>query len=277
MQRAILITLVLALLAGVVGVLVQLRELSFMSDALTHTVFPGVAIAFAAGQSLFVGALIAGAVSSVLLTVATRSKRIDQDSFLALLLAGLFSIGVVVISRHHTYSADLTTLLFGRLLAVDTLEVIETAAVALIALGVVVAMRKELLLRAFDEIGAEAMGYSLLCIDLAVNLVVALVVVAAARAVGTALVVAFLITPAATARLMCSTLTRLVATSVAVGAVGAWLGLVISYDTSIHQGWRLAPGATIVVVLTAIFAIVAMYQAVRTRAVGHETTSSSTT
>ncbi len=277
MQRAMLITLVLALLAGVVGVLVQLRELSFMSDALTHTVFPGVAIAFAAGQSLFVGALLAGAVSSVLLTFATRSKRIDQDSFVALLLAGLFSIGVVVISRHHTYSADLTALLFGRLLAVDTREVIETAAVALVALGVVVAMRKELLLRAFDEIGAEAMGYSLLRIDLAVNLVVALVVVAAVRAVGTALVVAFLITPAATARLLCSTLTRLVVTSVAIGAIGAWLGLVISYDASIHQGWRLAPGATIVVVLTAIFATVAMYQGVRTRALGHRATRSATT
>lgn len=264
MQRALLISVLLAALAGVVGVVVQLRELSFMTDALTHTVFPGIAIAFVAGQSLFIGALIAGAVSAVLLTYAARSTRIDQDAFMALVLASLFSIGVIVVSRHRSYSADLTTLLFGRVLAVDAAEIITTVIVAVVALGVLVAIRKELLLRAFDETGAEAMGYSLLRIDLAVNLVVALVVVAAVRAVGTALVVALLITPAATARLLCARLQPLVITSVAIGAVSAWLGLVISYDASVHHGVRLAAGATIVVVLTAVFALVAIAQGIRT-------------
>ena len=263
MQRALTISLLLAVLAGVVGVVVQLRQLSFMTDALTHTVFPGIAIAFVAGESLFVGALIAAAVSAVLLTYAARSTRIDQDAFMALVLASLFSVGVIVVSRHRSYSADLTTLLFGRVLAVDTTEIITTAIVAVVALGVLVAIRKERLLRAFDETAAEAMGYSLLRIDLAVNLVVALVVVAAVRAVGTALVVALLITPAATARLLCSRLRQLVITSVAIGAVAAWLGLVISYDASLHHGVRLAAGATIVVVLTAFFAIVALTQTLR--------------
>ncbi len=263
MQRALLISLLLATLAGVVGVVVQLRRLSFMTDALTHTVFPGIAIAFVAGESLFVGALVAGAVSAVLLTYAARSTRIDQDAFTALVLASLFSVGVIVVSRQRSYSADLTALLFGRVLAVDAAEIATTAVVAVLALGVLVAIRKELLLRAFDETGAEAMGYSLLRIDLAVNLVVALVVVAAVRAVGTALVVALLITPAATARLLCSRLKTLVITSVAIGAVAAWLGLVISYDASVHHGVRLAAGATIVVVLTAFFALVAITQTVR--------------
>ncbi|CAB4745082.1 unannotated protein [freshwater metagenome] len=183
---------------------------------------------------------------------------------MALVLASLFSIGVIVVSRHRSYSADLTTLLFGRVLAVDTADIITTAAVAVVALGVLVAIRKELLLRAFDETGAEAMGYSLLRIDLAVNLVVALVVVAAVRAVGTALVVALLITPAATARLLCSRLQSLMMSAVGISALAAWLGLVISYDASVHHGIRLAAGATIVVVLTALFAVVAIAQALRT-------------
>ena len=264
MQRALVISLLLAALSGVVGVVVQFRRLSFMTDALTHSVFPGIAIAFVAGESLFVGALIAGAVAATLLTFAARSTRIDQDAFMALVLASLFSIGVIVVSRHRSYSADLTTLLFGRVLAVDTADIITTAAVAVVALGVLVAIRKELLLRAFDETGAEAMGYSLLRIDLAVNLVVALVVVAAVRAVGTALVVALLITPAATARLLCSRLQSLMISAVAISALAAWLGLVISYDASVHHGIRLAAGATIVVVLTALFAVVAIAQALRT-------------
>ena len=85
------------------------------------------------------------------------------------------------------------------------------------------------------------------------------------RAVGTALVVALLITPAATARLVCRRLGPLLATSVLVGALGAWIGLIVSYDASIHHGTRLAAGATIVVVLTVIFAVVAVVTSVRAR------------
>lgn len=257
MRRALAVTLVLSVLAGVVGVVVQLRRLSFLTDALTHTVFPGIAIASVTGRSLFLGALVAGALSAVALTLAARNRHLDQDAFLALLLASLFSVGVIVVSRHRTYATDLSALLFGRVLAVDRAEIVQTSLVAIVAIALLFAIRKELLLRAFDEESAEAMGYSLLGLDLVVNVVVALVVVAAVRAVGTALVVALLITPAATARLVCRRLGPLVAVSVLVGAIGAWLGLVISYDASTHHDVRLAAGATIVVVLTAIFAVVA--------------------
>jgi manganese/iron transport system permease protein len=265
MQRALVIALVLAALAGIVGVVVQLRHLSFLTDALTHTVFPGIAIASVTGRSLFAGALVAGVLSAAALTVAARSRRIDHDAFLALVLASLFSVGVIVVSRHRTYTADLSALLFGRVLAVDRAEILETCVVAVVAVALLFAIRKELLFRAFDEQSAEAMGYSLLRLDLAVNVVVALVVVAAVRAVGTALVVALLITPAATARLVCRRLGPLLAVSVGIGALGAWLGLVISYDASVHHGTRLAAGATIVVVLTVIFAVVATVTALRHR------------
>ncbi len=275
MQRALAASIVLAVLAGVVGVVVQLRDLSFMTDALTHTVFPGIAIAFVAGRSLFAGALVAGALSAVLLTFAARGApgaargrvawRIDQDAFMALVLAGLFSIGVIVVSRTRTYTSDLTALLFGRVLTVNGTQIAQMIVVAAIALGLLAAIRKELILRAFDPHSAEAMGYSLLRIDLVVNLVVALVVVAAVRTVGTALVVAFLITPAATARLVCHRLGPLVTVSIGVGAVASWLGLAISYDASIHHDVNLAAGATIVVVLTAAFALAASVTAWRAR------------
>lgn len=263
MQRALVATLLLAVLSGVVGVVVQLRHLSFLTDALTHTVFPGIAIASVTGHSIFGGALVAGALSAIALTLAARNRHLDQDAFLALLLASLFSIGVIVVSRHRTYTADLSALLFGRVLSVDRAEIVETALVAVLAVAMLAAIRKELLFRAFDEQSAEAMGYSLLRIDLVVNVVVALVVVAAVRAVGTALVVALLITPAATARLVCRRLGPLVVTAIAVGAFAAWLGLVLSYDASVHHDTRLAAGATIVVVLTVVFAIVAVAVAVR--------------
>lgn len=265
MQRALLIAVLLAVLSGVVGVVVQLRRLSFTADAMTHAVFPGIAIAFFTGQSLFAGALAAGVAASALLTIATRAKRIDDDSFLALILATFFSIGVVVVSRKHSFTADLTTLLFGRILTVTGAQIVQTAAITATVLAVLWALRKEILLRAFDETAAAAMGYSVLAIDLVINVAIALVVVAAARAVGTALVVALVITPAAAARLVCRRVATMVTVAVALGAVGAWLGLVVSFDASVHHDVRLSPSATMVVALTVLFALTAGTRAVATR------------
>ena len=258
MRRALIAMLLLAVLAGVVGVVVQLRRLAFMTDAMTHTVFPGVAIAFFMGDSLFVGALIAAAASAVVLTLLARHPRIDEDALVAFVLATFFSVGVIVVSRNRTFTADLNQLLFGRVLTISTRDVIEIAVVCIVSLAALYALRKEIWLRSFDPVGAAALGYPTVAIDMALNLLIALVVVAAVRAVGTALVVALLITPAATARIMSSRITTMLVLSCVIGGFGGWLGLVISYDASIHHDVRLAAGATTVVVLTVLFAVVSI-------------------
>lgn len=258
MRRALIAMLLLALLAGVVGVVVQLRRLAFMTDAMTHTVFPGVAIAFFMGDSLFVGALIAAGASAVILTLLARHPRIDEEALVAFVLATFFSVGVIVVSRNRTFTADLNQLLFGRVLTISTRDVVEIAIVSVVSLASLYALRKELWLRSFDPVGAAALGYPTVAIDMALNLLIALVVVAAVRAVGTALVVALLTTPAATARIVSSRITTMMVLSCAIGAAGGWLGLVISYDASIHHDVRLAAGATTVVVLTVLFAAVAL-------------------
>ena len=258
MQRALIAMLLLAVLAGIVGVVVQLRRLAFMTDAMTHTVFPGVAIAFFAGESLFVGALIAAAASAVILTLLARHPRIDEDALVAFVLATFFSIGIIVVSRNHTFTADLNQLLFGRVLTISTRDVVEIGIVTVVALATLYALRKELWLRAFDPVSATALGYPTLAIDVALNLLIALVVVAAVRAVGTALVVALLTTPAATARLVSGRISTMLLLSALIAAAGGWLGLVISYDASIHHDVRLAAGATTVVVLTVAVAVVAV-------------------
>lgn len=258
MRRALIAMLLLAVLAGVVGVVVQLRRLAFMTDTMTHTVFPGVAIAFFMGDSLFVGALIAAAASAVILTLLARHPRIDEDALVAFVLATFFSVGVIVVSRNRTFTADLNQLLFGRVLTISTRDVVEIAIVCVVSLAALYALRKELWLRSFDPVGAAALGYPTVAIDMALNLLIALVIVAAVRAVGTALVVALLTTPAATARIVSSRITTMMVLSCVIGAVGGWLGLVISYDASIHHDVRLAAGATTVVVLTVVFAAVAI-------------------
>ncbi len=253
MQRALIEVLLLSGLAGIVSVYVLLRRLAFVGDALTHTIFPGVAIAFVAGQSLFLGALVAGLLSAVLLTWASRIPTVDHDAALGVLVGAFFSLGVVIVSTRQSYTADLTALLFGRILTVDTAEIIQTAAITAAVLVVLALLHKELVLRAFDPAAAEAMGYRVMALDLVVNGLVALVVVAGVRAVGTVLVIALLVVPGAIARLVTDRIGVLLVVSVGAAALCGYVGLAASYEASLNHRVRVGSGATIVVALTVAF------------------------
>jgi manganese/iron transport system permease protein len=266
MQRALAEVLLLGALAGVVGVFVVLRRLAFVSDALTHTIFPGVVIAHLLDRSLLLGALAFGVLTAVLLTgITAGSRRVGADAALAILLTSFFSLGVLLVSRTRTYTADLTVFLFGRVLAVDRADLLQTLALAAVVAAALWALRKELVLRAFDPDGAAAMGYRTAALDLALNLLIALVVVAAVKAVGTVLVVALIVVPAAAARLLADRVATTAVLAGALGALGGWLGLAASYEVSVDHGVRLAAGATIVVVLVALFALAAAAAPLRRR------------
>ncbi len=251
MQRALIEVLLLGAMAGVVGVFVVLRRLAFLADALTHTVFPGVVIGYLlSGESGIVpGALAFALLSAVLFTVLAANRHVNQDAALAILLTSFFALGVVFVSRRRSYTADLTAFLFGRVLTVDSTQLTQTAVVAVGVSVVLLALRKELLLRAFDPLAARAMGYRVGLLDLILNLVIAIVVVAAVKAVGTILVIALLVVPAATARLLSDRLVVVSGIAITVGMSGGWLGLAASYEASINRGVRLASGATVVLAL----------------------------
>ncbi|HEX2118945.1 MAG TPA: metal ABC transporter permease, partial [Acidimicrobiales bacterium] len=242
-----------------------LRRRAFVTEALQHTVFPGVAIAFVAGQSLLAGALVAAVTSVLLLQVLTGNDRVDTDAALALLIATFFALGVVVVSRSDSFQSSLTALLFGRVLAVDARQVVETAVLVVVGLAVLLAVHKELMLRAFDPAVTGAMGYPVRRLDLVLDLVVALAVVAAVRAVGTVLLVAFLVTPAAAARLCCRRVPPMMVVAAVLTAVCGWLGLAASYEASVNHDLRLASGALVVLTITAGFLLVAAAVAVRNR------------
>lgn len=265
MQRALVEVLVLGALAGAVGVLVVLRRLAFVGDALTHTVFPGVVIAHLLGGSLLAGALAFGILTAVLLTGLGSHRRVGDDAALAILLTSFFSAGVVLISRTRGFTADLTVFLFGRVLAIDRSDLTQTLAVAAVAALVLALLHKELVLRAFDPEAAAAMGYSTRRLDLVLNLLIALVVVAAVEAVGTVLVIALIVVPAAAARLLTDRVAAMTVLAGVLGAAGGWLGLAVSYEVSIDHDIRLAAGATIVVVLVGLFLVAAALAPLRRR------------
>jgi manganese/iron transport system permease protein len=265
LTRALIELLLLGGAAAVVGVFVLLRRLAFLTDALTHTVFPGVVVGFLLGGEggIFPGALVFGAVSAVLFTALAR--RVAEDAALAILLTGFFAVGVVLVSRRSSYSSDLTAFLFGRVLTVQLRDIVTTAVVAALVLAILGALRKELLLVAFDPVAAQAAGYRVVALDLALNLSIALVVVAAVRAVGTVLVIALIVVPAATARLLSDRIVAVTVIAAGLGMAGGWAGLVTSYTISVDHGIRLATGATIVLLLVAAYLLALAATGLRAR------------
>ncbi|SIO01213.1 metal ABC transporter permease [Agromyces cerinus] len=257
MGRALLVMLVLAVVAGFVGVLVNLRGLEFISDGLTHAVFPGLAIGLAIGGSagLLPGAAIAALAGALALTWLDRAG-ITSDAAIAIVLTATFSVGVIVVSRSDDYAGELEALLFGRVLTIPPDEVLPLVAVSLIALVMVLVTLKQQLYRAFDAKGSRAAGDSALVLDLVLNSAIALVVVAAASTIGTLLVLALLIVPGAVARLTTARLWWLFPAAAVFAAVAAWLGLALGFAISVGAGVDVPAGSTVVAVFVLGYALV---------------------
>jgi zinc/manganese transport system permease protein len=257
MARALVVLLALSLVAGVVGVLVNLRSLEFISDGLTHSVFPGIAIGFVWGgrEGLFLGAMIAAIAAAVVLTVITR-RAVSGDAAIAIVFTAMFSIGILVVSRDTNYAGQLEGLLFGRLLTVTDAEVVQTQVICAIALLLVGVTLKQQVFRAFDRTAAAAVGYRPLVLDLVLNVAIALVVVAASSAVGNLLVLAVLIVPGAVARLVTVRLWLLFPLAAGFAALSAWVGLTLGFEASASAGINLPSGATVVLVLVVGYLVV---------------------
>jgi zinc/manganese transport system permease protein len=266
MGRALLVLLVLAVVAGLVGVLVNLRGLEFISDGLTHAVFPGLAIGLAVGGTagLVPGAAIAALAGAVALTLFVRAG-VTSDAAVAVVLTAAFSVGVIVVSRSDDYAGELEALLFGRVLTIPPEDVLPLVAVSLVAAVAVGLTLKQQLLRAFDAQASRAAGDGSLVLDLVLNGAVALVVVAGASAVGTLLVLALLIVPGASSRLVTTRLWWLFPVAAAVGAVSAWLGLSLGFALSVGAGVDLPAGSTVVLAFVLVYAVLLAVRLVRDR------------
>jgi ABC-type Mn2+/Zn2+ transport system permease subunit len=249
MQRALLEALMAGALAGVVGVHVVLRRLSFFTMSLTHATFPGLVIAGMLGISLFTGTAVFGLLVVVLIASLTRVRSIDSSTATGVVLAGGFALGVVLISSQPGFSKDLTGFLVGSILTVTTGDLRTTAAAGAVILAVLAAFHKEFVLGAFDRDGLIAMGYPVLVLDLVLLVAIELTVVTTIPAVGTILSVALIVAPAAAARLWTDRVGPSMAIAAGIGAASGALGLVVS------NRWSIAAGPTICVILSLVFAL----------------------
>jgi manganese/iron transport system permease protein len=250
MQRALVEVILMGAVTGAIGTYVVLRGLSFLGDALSHAIFPGVVIAFLLGRSVFLGALAFGVLTSASIVVLATTRRVKEDSAIGVLFAGFFALGVVLISTTRNYTRDLAAFLFGNVLGVTTYDIGLSAVVGAVVLLLLVLFHKELLLVAFDREAAQAMGVPVFWVNLLLLVMISLTIVVSLSAVGNILVVAMLVTPAAAARLLTDRLPVMLGLSAAIGAMSGVAGLVISYHANV------AAGGTIVLVATGVFGLV---------------------
>ncbi len=263
MQRAFVEILLISVLASAVGVHVVLRRMAFFAEVLQHTIFPGVVVAYLLGTSLLLGAAAAVLCTALLLAFFAARRHTDSDAVMAVLMTAFFGVGVLLISRTSSYQHDLTALLFGRLLAVDGLIVVQTAIVLVIVVSTLALFHKELVFRGFDPEGYAAQGYSASGADLVLRLLVGAVVIVAVQAVGTVMLIAFLVTPALAARNLTNRVSMLFALSVVISIVCATVGLTGSYRLSVQNDISVAPASFIVLLLTAAFGAAACFHYVR--------------
>lgn len=249
MRRALVEVILMGAVTGAIGAFIVLRGLSFIGDALSHAIFPGIVIAFLLDQSIFAGALIFGVATSVAIAVVATNRRVKEDSAIGVLFAGTFALGVVLISSSDNFTRDLASFLFGNVLGVTMNDIWLSAIAGAIVILLIVAFYKELLITSFDRIAAQAMGLPVFWLDLLLLVMISLTIVVSLRAVGNILVVAMLVTPAAAARLLTDRMPVMIALSAAIGVVSGVAGLFISY----HQD--VAAGGTIVLVATALFGL----------------------
>lgn len=246
-NRALIAVILVSVLCALVGAWVVLRGLSYIGDAMSHAVFPGIVGAFLMQGNLLVGALIAAVLTALGIGTIGRRSGLKQDSAIGIVFVGMFALGVVMLSRAPTFTTDLSNFLIGNPLGVTPADLWGALAVTVVVGGILTAIQKELLLASFDPTEARAVGLPVRRLESLLLILIGLVVVLTVQLVGTTLSVSLLITSSAAARLLARSLKKMMLLAALLGTVGGVTGLYLSYYAN------TAPGATIVLVNTAIF------------------------
>jgi manganese/iron transport system permease protein len=250
MQRSLVVAILVGLICAVVGSYLMVQRLALLGDAISHSVLPGLAIAFWLGMNIFVGAFLAGILSTVLITWIRTRSPIKEDAAMGIVFSSFFALGITLITLIQKQNKiDLNHFLFGNILSVTPTEVVETSVIAVVVLGAVYWLYKELLFYTFDPSGAAAAGLPTQVLNFGLMVLIALTVVASMKSVGVILVLALLITPSATAYLLVPRLHQVMLVGAGIGIFASICGLYLSYYLNLPSG----PG--IVLVAATLFSL----------------------
>lgn len=263
MQRALLAGIMVGAVTGIIGCFVVIRGMSFFGEALGHSILPGVAVAYLlgggnAGLGLFAGGLVAGIGSALGIGWLTRDDGMKEDTAIGIVYVAMFALGVAIITANpRAQSRDLQHILFGDILGISPSDLIVTAICGLIVVGAIRLFYKELTIISFDLSLARTLKLPAERLRILLLVLIAIAIIASIQVVGTALMLAMLIVPAATARLLTKRLPLMMLVSMLVGVIGSVAGIFISYYLDI------ATGPAVVLTITSIFIVAYLYHRLR--------------
>jgi len=252
LQKALVTSIAVGIICGIIGSFIILRGMALMGDAISHAVLPGVAISYMIGINYFYGAVVFGVLSAVGIGVVSQNSRIKNDASIGIVFTAFFAGGIILIAKAQT-ATDLTQILFGNVLSVRTSDMVMTLITGGIIILVVILFFKELLVSTFDETMAAAYGLPTRMIHYGIMLLLTMATVASLQTVGVVLVVAMLITPAATAYLLTNRFWMMITLASFLGALSSVIGLYISFQHNLSSGAVIVLAATTFFILAFIF------------------------
>jgi manganese transport system permease protein len=248
MVRAVLVSALVGSVCGLLSCFMTLKGWALMGDAVSHSVMPGVVLAYALGLPFALGAFVFGVGSVTLIGFVKQKSRIKEDTVIGLVFTGFFALGLVLVSKVRS-NIDLTHILFGNVLGISTADIQQTLLISVLVVVVLLVLRNDLLLFCFDPTHARSIGINTGLLHYTLLSALSLAAVAGLQTVGIILVVAMLVTPGATAYLLTDRFGRMVQLAVLSSVLSSVLGILISYwsDSS--------PAGCIVLVQTGLFVL----------------------
>lgn len=252
LQKALITSVVVGIICGVIGSFIILRGMALMGDAIAHAILPGIAISYMLGVNYFYGAVVVGVLTALGIGVISDKSRIKSDAAIGIVFSAAFALGVILITKAKS-AIDFTQILFGNVLYVSTVDMWLTVIIGIILLLIVTLFFKELLISSFDETMAKVYGLKTRFIHYGIMVLLTLVTVASLQTVGVILVVSLLITPASTAYLLTNRLSTMIVLSSIFGALSSIIGIYFSYVYNLPSGPVIALAATAIFLIALIF------------------------
>jgi manganese/iron transport system permease protein/iron/zinc/copper transport system permease protein len=246
-------------LAGLIGIYVILRRMSYIGHGLSHAILGGAVVGYVTHYSFYVTGGIWGALSALLITGVSRTRKIGADAAIGIITTASYAVGIALISRGNHFTRNFEAAFFGNILGVTSTDVWVLVGVGAAAAVAIFFLYKQLLFVTFDPEVASSYGVRTGVVDVAFSLILAAAIIATMRILGVTLIAAAIVTPAVVARLTSDSFGRMLGLSVLIGALCGFGGMYVSYYGDI------ASGATITLFGAAVFAVVYVGGLIRAR------------
>jgi len=251
-RNGIVVATVAGALCGLLGVFVVLRGMSYIGHGLSHAVFGGAAASAVIGINFFIGAGIWGIISGVLIARVARRRVLGADAAIGVVTTASFALGLALMNRYGQASKSIEAVLFGSVLGVKVADIVAVSLVAVFALAVIVVWYRKLLFSTFDPDVAQVSGVNVSVVEVVLLSLLSLTILVTMRVIGTLLISALLVIPAAAARMTTNSFSKLLWISPLIGAVTCFVGMNLSYhlDTSASATIILLDALVFIVVYT---------------------------